>query len=327
MNPNRRTAIPFRGMRPAFALAAGLLIAGCGGGDGNGTGTASFSVTDAPADNVAAVWVTFDRIDLKPQEGPIQTFELEEPRRIDLLTLQGENAAPLIEDIELPAGNYNFIRLFIVGGHPESQVTEEGGGEFGLFVPGSQPPSSNENQRFLQLSSPFVIPAGGHADFTIDVELRKALVKKTGVATEDYYLLRPSLRLTDNIETGTLSGLVSPSLVTDESCTGDPASDSGNAIYVYRVFDAEPGDMFVDEDGQEQTRSDGAQHPLPTANVIQNPDSGLYHYTVGFLPAGEYTAAFTCQALGDAPETEDGIVFAAQANVTVTAGTTAEQDF
>lgn len=312
----------------ALPLLAGLLaIAGCNSSSDNATatGTASFLVTDAPVDNVTEVFVTFDRIDLSPQGGQIQSFELEEPRRIDLLTLQGGNAAPLIEDLELPAGEYNFIRLFVVGGAPESQVTEaDPGGVFDLFIPGNQPPSANPNQRFLQLSSPFVIPAGGHADFTIDVELRKALVQPSA---GDFYMLRPSLRLVDNSEVGMLAGIVADSLVLDaENCTNNPETDTGSAVYVYTGFDALPGDVFVDEDGEEQTRTDGAMHPLTLANVLQDPETGEYEYTVGFLPAGDYTVAFTCQASDDAPETEDDIAFAVQENVSITAGETTGQD-
>jgi hypothetical protein len=310
----------------ALLIPGALALAGCNSSDGTTTGTATFSVTDAPADDVTAVEVKFDRVDLMPQGGQMQTFVLDEPRRIDLFALQGENAAVLIEDIELPAGQYNFIRLYVIGGSPDSQVTEAEGGVFPLYIPGSQPPTQNTDQRFLQLSRPFVVPAGGHADFTIDVELRKALVKTGNDITDDYYLLRPSLRLVDNSTVGAIAGIIDSALVEDLSCSGDLASETGYAVYVYSGFDAIPGDIFVDEDGQEQTRSDGAAHPLTLANVRFDADSSAWKYTVGFVSAGEYTVAFTCQAIDDAPGSEDDIAFPAQRNVTVSAGVTANAD-
>ncbi len=311
-------------------LAAGVLAAGCNSGSGGGddgndagsTGTASFAVTDAPADKVTEVWVTFDRIDVKPKSGPRETIELEEAVTVDLLTLQGENAAPLIEDVELPAGEYNYIRLFVQSGWPHSKVLHEGGGEMGLYIPGNQPPSQNPNPRFLQLSSPFVIPADGHADFVIDVELRKALVDRG-----DFYMLRPSLRLVDNSEVGSIFGTVDDPLILDEACTSDPNTGAGNAVYVYQGFEAVPGDVYVDEDGQEQERTDGAEHPVTVANVKQKEDSMTFAYTVGFLPAGEYTIAFTCQAADDDPEAQDGILFPQQHDVVVMAGERTEQNF
>ena len=333
------------------ALAA-VMLAGCGGSSGGGdssssdTGTASFSVTDAPTDEVSNVYVSFDRVDIKPEEGEIQTFELDEPKQIDLLSLQGENAEPLIQDIELAAGQYNWVRLFVQGGcgddgcqvrndseDPESTdsfVVEDGGGEVGLFVPGDQPQSQNPNDRFVQLASPFTITAGGNADFTIDVELRKALTKPEG---RNHYLLRPALRLVDNSEVGTISGTVDAALVQDAGCSNDVAADEGkgegNAVYLYTGFGASPGDVFVDENGEEQTRTDGNAHPLTLANVKLNMDTSEYEYTIGFVPAGDYTVAFTCDALLDEPLTEDSesMVFDPQADVSVEAEQTTQHDF
>lgn len=328
-------------------VSASLTLAACGGGSnggsgGGGTGTASFSVTDAPADDVDNVFVTFDRVDIKPQDGEMLTFELDEPRQIDLLSLQGTNAAPLLEDIELPAGDYNFVRLFIDGGcesggtcvsesgSTDSYVTETAGGQFGLFIPGDQPPSRNPNDRFVQLVSPFTITAGGNADFTIDVDLRKALVKIDGgpPTTDPYYLLRPALRIVDNSEVGSITGTVGDLLVMDETtCSGNLSSDEGNAVYLYADSNATPGDVFVDEQGDPQTRTDDAAHPITVANVRQNGTSGDFEYTIGFVPAGEYTLAFTCQAVDDDPAAEDTLVFEPQKNVTVQEGQPSTVEF
>ena len=313
-----------------MALAVGALVAGCnsngdgfsggdgdagGGGGGGGTGTATFSVTDAPADNVTNVWVSFDRIEVKPQSGPPWLIELEEARRIDLLQLQGEAFAVLAEDVELPAGRYNWLRLYVIGGSPESEVREGAGGHVGLYVPGNHPPSRNPNQRFVQLSRPFVIPEDDHVHFTIDVELRKALVDRG-----DFYMLRPSLRLVDQGLMGSIRGTVDDALVMDEACENDLNTGAGNAVYVYDGANATPGDVYVDDDGQERERTDGAEHPETVANVAQDPDTGAWEYTVGFLPAGDYTVAFTCQALLDDPDTEDEIAFAPVYSVSVDSG-------
>lgn len=330
------------------ALAGGLLLAGCGGSSGGGsdgsTGTASFSVTDAPTDEVSNVYVTFDRIDVKPQDGEPQTFELEEPKQIDLLTLQGENAEPLIEDIELEAGEYNWVRLFVMGGcagsdcmtqgeDPESTdsfVVEDGGGEVELFVPGGQSQSQNDNQRFVQLSSGFVITAGGHSDFTIDVELRKALTKPNN---QNHYLLRPALRLVDNSEVGTITGTVDPLLVEDAGCAEDESGEQANAVYLYEGFNADAGDVNLDSEGNPDHDSDDTDgvspeiNPITTANVELQSD-GTYQYTIGFVLAGEYTAAFTCDAVVDDPEADDDIDLTPRDNeVTVQENQTTEVNF
>ncbi|MFO8005252.1 DUF4382 domain-containing protein [Thioalkalivibrio sp.] len=321
----------------SLAVMAALLLTACGGGGTSGdpgdSGLLSLYVTDAPVHSVAEVWVTFDAIELKPASGPALRFELEPPVREDLLALQGENSAALIEDLELEAGQYNWIRLFVVTDGLDdadldvqpSRVVEESGGGFPLFVPGNQPPSRNPNQRFVQLSSPFVVPVEGEASFTIDVDLQQALVKKQIPASpEPFYLLRPSLRIEDNSEIATIYGDVPPTLI----CVDDMGTAKGNAVYVYRGLEVNPGDAYLDADGEVIPRDDIA-HPITTANVKQDPEDGLYRYTVGFLAAGDYTVAFTCDAAADEPESDEvGVVtFLQQHAVTVEAGDRVRQDF
>lgn len=332
------------GFRLLTLAVAGMALAGCGGSGGGGsgsgsTGTASFSVTDAPADDVDNVFVTFDRIDIQPEDGERLTFELDEPRQIDLLTLQGTNAEPLIEDIELDVGTYSFIRLFVDGGcassgscsseagSTDSYVVESGGGQVELFVPGNQPQAQNPNPRFVQLASPFTITAGGSADFTIDVELRKALTRPQGPG-DGFYLLRPALRLVDNSEVGSIAGTVDEALVMDASCTNDLTADTGNAVYLYQDFDASPGDVFLDDMGQEQPRTDGNDHPVVVTNVTQDEGASTFSYSIGFVEAGDYTLAFTCQAADDEPASEDSsLEFASQQNVTVEVDQQSQADF
>jgi hypothetical protein len=239
------------------------LLGACGGESGEDqTGTASFAVTDAPRDDVSNVFITFDRIAIKPAEGEAQTFELDDPQRLDLLTLQGGNAASLIEDIEVPAGQYNWIRLYVVGGIPDSQVTEtDTGGEFGLYVPGNQPHSQNPNQRWIQLSSPFTVPPGGSADFVIDVDLRKALVKRDPPQSgEPFYMIRPSLRLADRAEVATISGTVDAALI-----EGNPdCSQDG---------DGEQDPLYERRDRHRRARTRGGVDapeikPLPVADGV-----------------------------------------------------------
>lgn len=296
----------------AVALAASVtLLAACGGGSSSdSTGTASFSVTDAPVDNVNRVQITFDRIDLKPAEGEIQTIELEEPRTIEnLLDLQGNNSEQILDDTTLPAGQYNWIRLFVIGGNPDSIVDETGGATgVDLFVPGQQ--NANQENRFVQLSSPFRVPAGGSADFTIDIQLRKALTKPEN---KDYYLLRPSLRLIDNSESGTLVGEVDPNF---EVSSGTSVSDEGcggPSVYVYEAGD---GDFTAGDIGS-------GNEPLTTADLkapATGADSSNYAYEVGFLAASDYQVAIACAEGDNADVAGDDIPVSDAKGVTVTAG-------
>ena len=96
---------------------------------------------------------------------------------------------------------------------------------------------------------------------------------------------------------GTLSGMVAPGLVIAvDTCTNDPALNIGSAVYIYQGAIDSPGDI-----------GDAVNDPFATATVSQSGDE--YLYEVNFLPVGEYTAAFPCQAIDDDAELDDDIAF------------------
>lgn len=322
----------------AGAVTLTVLLTACGGGSGGDsdsrpkTGTASFDITDAPADDVTVVKLTFSAIALKSALGVQEMIEFDEPVVIDnLLALQGANFAALLPDTDFPAGRYNWIRLYVVGGGDDSYVMTDEGGKVDLFVPGQQ--SGNHAVRHVQLVSGFVIPRGGNVDFTIDVDLRKALTKPKG---KDYYLLRPAMHITDNSHTGTISGTVADALLMNDQCGNDLVNDEGNAVYLYVGGNAVTGDVYLDDLGEEI----GVGNPFSVANVKQNIESGLYEYSFGFVPEGAYTVAFTCNSLLDMPDhddddgdhddddnDDDDFTFSQSATIQVTAGVNTDQDF
>lgn len=310
-----------RSLGGAALAGAVLALASCGGGSSSGSGSLSLGITDMPLDvgDVTRVQITFDRIDLKPAEGPVRTIELTEPRTIEnLLDLQGGAAEAIFEGETVSSGQYNWIRLFVIGGRDDSLVVD-GGGVFDLFIPGQQP-RANAPGRFLQLSSPFFVPAGGTQEITIDVELRKALVKLGGTtpSTEPFYLLRPSLRLIDNSNAGHLVGGITLDFVQsncpDAEFDGEGNVVGGLAVYVFEGFNATPGDL-----------GDPDNPPVSTDEAELAADEN-YDYRIGFLEAGEYTAAVTCEAKSDTfsddPDVNDDedLEFVAQENVEIIAG-------
>ncbi|MFN3712188.1 MAG: DUF4382 domain-containing protein [Alcanivoracaceae bacterium] len=313
--------------RTVTCIAAAVVIstlAACGGSSGNNkdreTGIVSMAITDAPVDNVTLVQLSISRIDLKPARGNVVVYTPAEPIIIEnLLDLQGTNAVALLPATEVPAGDYNWLRLYIDGGYPDSFVVTNEGGNVDLLVPGQQG-SNLPNTRHIQLVSGFAVPVGGRADFTIDVDLRRALTKP---ANQDYYLLRPALRITDDSTTGSIFGVVDEALVMDEECTNNLGNDQGVAVYLYEGTGATTGDIHVNDNGG----TIGNDNPLTTGNVRLDTQSGLLTYSIGFVPAGDYTAALTCQALDDMPDQNDEILFSQSLNIAVVAGQNTSADF
>jgi hypothetical protein len=167
------------------------------------------------------------------------------------------------------------------------------GEEFELRIPSGA-------ESGLKLNRGFVVPVAGEANFTIDFDLRKSVHDPVG--TSDY-ILRPTLRIVDNTETGTLSGSIDASFFSSGSCNG--------AVY---VFDGSV-DTPDDEDGE-------GYGPDPITSALVN-DDGVYSYEVAFLSAGDYLIAFTCDALADDPTVDDDsttVSFLSSATVTINAG-------
>lgn len=287
--------------RTALIALAAMTLAACGNGnDDTGYGEMSLSVTDAPVDSATAVVVSFSGVELKHAgEGEPEVFTFAQPRSIDLLALQGGDSEALFEGEVVPAGDYEWIRLQVNAerGIIDSYIELENGAQHSLWVPSGA-------QSGLKLVSGFTVPVGGRADFTIDFDLRKSVHDPEGNFTD--YILRPALRLIDNTEAGAIAGTVAATLV--------PAGCEP-AVYLYAGSGATPDDV----DGTEP-------EPLSSASVELAAD-GEYGYELGFVAAGVYTLAFTCDADADAPGSNDDITFSGTQDVTVTANETATANF
>ena len=277
-------------------ILAALMLGGCNG-DGDAWGSLSLGVTDAPVDSASRVLVEVTGVELVHQDGTVETFAFDAPRRIDLLSLQGGAAELLLDAVAVPAGHYESVRLSVNAARTGSSsfIEYEDGSVHPLFVPSG-------SEAGLRLVSGFDVPAGGAADFTIDFDLRRAVVRPPGLAPD--HILRPALRLVDNTEIGSIAGRVAESLVFPAD-----ASDCTAAVYVFSGANVEPTDVA------------GEAGPLLTAAVALEEPTGEYRYRAAFLAVGDYTVAFTCDAEDDLADSEDGIGFVGGTkSVTVVAG-------
>lgn len=285
-----------------------VILTTCTGG-GSSTGSLSVSVTDAPVDTADNVFVEFSGIEIKHANGEVITFDFSErctsdpaSCQIDLLSLTSGTSERILDGEIVPSGQYNWLRLMVKA---EPNVKDSyvviNGQEFELRIPSGA-------QSGLKLNKGFVVPAGGEADFTIDFDLRKSVHDPVG--TSDY-ILRPTLRIVDNTETGSLSGYVDPSFFSGGGCTG--------AVYVFFGGTLDAPD---DEDGEGY-----GPDPITSALVA---DDGVHNYKVGFLSEGDYLIAFTCDAAADNPDVDDDIAtvsFLSTATVTITANSNTVYNF
>jgi hypothetical protein len=281
------------------AALGSVLLTACGGGGDGSSGSMTLRLTDAPVDEATSVIVEFTGVELLRANGAPLLFTFE-PRRIDLLALQGGDSTTLLNGVTVPAGDYRQIRLQVNAGRDasDSYITLDDGSMHALFIPSG-------NQSGLKLTGGFTVPEGGSADFTIDFDLRKSVTYPPGLGGA--YILRPSLRLVETATAGEIAGTVGNALAAQSDCSA--------AVYVYAGEGVTPDDVG------------SPTEPVTSAQVSLDETTGEYRYTVGFVEPGAYTVAFTCDAASDAPTTDDDIAFEPPANVTVAAGETAVADF
>lgn len=307
--------------------ATAVLLAACGGGDGGSanTGTLKLGVTDAPVDVADAVVVQFTGVELKPAGGQAFSIDLA-PRSIDLLDQQGTQRAMLLDGATVPAGEYEWMRLKVnaVPNVDDSYIAINSGERCELRIPSG-------SETGLKIIRGFTVGVGSVTDMTIDFNLRKSVVQPPGQRADETtcggqaYLLKPVLRVVDNLQVGTITGTVDPSLVAAGNCPTSTATP-GN-VYLYGPYGTnEP--MPVPDD-LDDNAADG--DPVTTASVDA---AANYAYTIGFVPAGNYVVAYTCDADdatldANAPNATEAVSFTPSAGktVTVTANTTATVNF
>ncbi|QDP01614.1 DUF4382 domain-containing protein [Thalassotalea sp. PS06] len=313
----------------AVALSASLSLAGCGS-DSDDPATFSLAISDAPVNGVSNVTLCFNRVELNGEGGKTEFIVGEHPEMINansvcpdavnsvginLLDYTGDDALTLINNIEIEAGKYNQMRFVLSEGSfaIKDAVYDEVGNEISpeqkidVVVP------SNE----LKLDG-FTVAQGGNVSFTLEFDLRKGMTDPVG---QDNYFVKPrGVRLVDNNEIGHLEGTVAE---LGYDCTQTPPEDTSlpaASVYIYNGADqTELGDNTAND-------VEGETQPLASAGVFYNEDTSMYEYEIGFLLAGDYTLALSCDTVDD-PEMDDELTFVEQRNVSIMVDETTVADF
>jgi hypothetical protein len=95
--------------------------------------------------------------------------------------------------------------------------------------------------------------------------------------------------MVDNAQVGTISGTFQASTLAAPSNCGAHAP----VVYLYSGAGVIPDDIYNPASGATDTDATGTAEPLTTSTAPLNSSSD-YAYTIGFVPAGTYTVAFTC---------------------------------
>ena len=312
-----------------FTLST-ILLTACGGSGGSSKSSNdlpkpsfSLSVSDAPVDELSEVVVCFNQIELKGNgdalftvgngSGMIAANDLcldnsggviPDTVGIDLKQYTGSDSIALVNGISIAAGNYSQMRLIISDGSygTDAQTSEK----ISISVP------SNE----LKLDG-FTATLGGTVNFTLEFDLNKAMTNPVGQA--GYFLKPRGVRLVNNNEAGHIEGAVSETLLIENQCT--PLSDpSANLASVYMYEGTDLAIDSLEDNGGDPSGS----LPYTSTAVTFDSEQTSYNFEIGFIKAGDYTIAVSCDTEDD-PEIDEEIAFITTQNVAVVAGKTPVQ--
>ncbi|WP_375177722.1 DUF4382 domain-containing protein [Marinobacter mobilis] len=272
-------------LKLSAAIAMTSLLAACGGGsDSAATGQVSIGITDAPATEFSDVTIAFTGIALKPAGGQWIEFTFDNTKTWNLLDLTGGLSEPLITNEEVPAGEYSELRLKIDTDNSYVALSDQPDVQLTLAVPSGE-------QSGLKLKGDLIVAADTTTAFTIDFDVAKSIVNPQGNSLADY-LLKPSLRLLNNLEVGSISGTVDYATINStrggDAGLTDCAVGYEGAVYVFAGADVTPSDLNIADD-------DTSNDPLMVLPVSDADNDGLYEYTAAFLTAGTYTLSYSCQ--------------------------------
>lgn len=302
-----------------------LLITACGGSSENTRlPNFSLSVSDAPVDDLSEVVVCFNQLELKRngedivftvgnEEGMIEANNLcldnggdviPNTVGLDLLQYTGSNSIALVDDVSIEAGNYTQLRLIMSDGSYGIDALTTA--KISVSVP------SNE----LKLDG-FTATLGGTVDFTVEFDLNKGMTNPVGQA--GYFLKPRGVRLVNNNEAGHIDGEVSETLLIDNLCTplSDPTVNVAS-VYIYEGLGLAINTL-EDNGGDESENL-----PYASTGVTFNSGQTSYNFEIGFIKAGDYTIAVSCDTEDD-PEVDEDVNFITSQNVTVVTGNTPVQ--
>lgn len=265
----------------AFAIT---LTGACGNNNSSdsiapASGFLTVGLTDAPVDDAAEVIIVVTGIELPRGPNDTINIDFETPRSVNLLEFRDGKSFNLLNGNPLLPGEYQWLRLKIRAQEnlqDGSRIRLRDGRQFPLFIPSGA-------ESGLKLNRPFTVAQGSTTRLMIDFDLRKSLVIPPGQGGN--WILRPTLRLVDQLQTGSLIGTVDVSnlstLLENSPSTCQPG------IYIFKGENTLPDDMDGDP-------TDGVD-PITYAPLTPMMVGGVANFRMSYLEAGRYTVALTCQ--------------------------------
>jgi hypothetical protein len=246
--------------------------------------------TDPPADpKISAVQANLLGLEFRKGDSTTTTLEFRDGEIVDLLDLRDADPLRLFTNEELPAGTYTGVRLLFDPDQEQSRVTTSLGDTRLRLAAGT----------FAAVSFTVEDEKESREELTLMLDLRQSL---SFDEANDRYTLTPALRSVRTEDAARVEGNVAV------VCPAGTVLGDDGAIYLYSGRNMQPDDL------------DGAEaEPFATTGVIDSGTLAL-RYALRFLPAGNYTLAFTCQGDEEVPGSSENLEFRNVENVALEAG-------
>ncbi len=297
-----------------MVAAATISLAACGGSSSNDTAQVSsttrvpvnFGLSDAPVEALTAVAVTVDTMVLTKEGGEevvIDEFynELDPGTplsqiQINLLDFQGSDYSLIAQDLMLDVGTYERLTLEILDEDVTLSYAEE--------VDGNIKPIKVPSDT-LKLGG-FTVADEGVQTFIVEFDLRQAMTYNPG---PERYILKPrGVSVVEAAASVSVSGTVDLAYFNAlEPCASKMEANVGNVLYFYQGAGLDAS--LLSDQMDPSLGSNGITNEFaPYASVGLNDVGG---YEVAYLPAGDYTLAFSCVAENDDPDLYDNLAIPA----------------
>lgn len=256
-------------------LLLGLLV-GCEPAFDADVAAAPTGPTATLAGDPVRVTLPLQGVILRTEGGEQRRITRGDPALTDLLRFDGQSVFSLLSNRKIEDGTYRGVQLLIDADDAEVETLE--GGLLPIDLSATPP--------FVPVSFSIKEDSNERESLTLVLDLRLSLALRN----DERYQFDPVLRAVRNGEEAEISGTVASSLLTDPGCA------RGAAVYLFEGAGVEPDER------------DGAGVEPYATTPVQSVTGGTPQYRLGFLPAGAYTLALTCDG-----DREDGIDAASEA--------------
>lgn len=280
-----------------FVCSLALLLTACGGSSSSEAesvaepivGTFSLSVSDAPMSGVFHVGMVLDELVMTDEDGVVHRHDLQ-GMSFNLLDYQGLDSHLVVDNIDLPIGQYHDVYVSVLQGDGnQGCFVENGQGRHGLFIENGQLPVAN-----------FEITTNQHLSLTLEIDLYRGLSNNQG----QFRFNHGTSWSIDNRQMGHLLGEVDPQWIADcETAYANSVSTSGQFGHLAYLYPAEVTDISQMADMSVSPPS-GLVAPTAVSPMRQDGD-GNWYFAMGYLPEGKYRVGYTCLGHLDDPATDD----------------------